>query len=169
MTIDSKYRTGTKAAPSRPAGRARYGDDLYGWVGEQISLLKAGRLSEIDIDNIAEELSDVGNEQYDKLESAIRVVLLHLLKWDHQPSHRSKSWVLSVREHRRRIERVLRKNPSLNPSIDEAMGEAYEDALDDAMRETDLPSTAFPITCAYDWETILKRTIEFDDLRSPEG
>jgi hypothetical protein len=55
------------------------------------------------------------------------------------------------------------------PSIGEAMGEAYEDARDDAMRETDLPRTAFPVLCAYDWETILKREIEFDDLRSPEG
>jgi hypothetical protein len=77
--------------------------------------------------------------------------------------------VFSIRKHRRRIDRVLGKNPSLNPSIDEAIGEAYENARDDAMREADLPKTAFPIRCAYDWETILKRTIEFDDLRSPEG
>ena len=49
------------------------------------------------------------------------------------------------------------------------MGEAYEDALDDAMRETNLPKTAFPVLCAYDWETILKREVEFDDLRSPGG
>jgi len=93
-------------------------------------------------------------------------VLLHLLKWDHQPSHRSKSWVLSIREHRRRIDRVLRKNPSLTPSIEKAMGEAYEDARDDAMRETNLPETALPTRCAYNWETILKRAIEFDDVRS---
>ncbi|MEA2897922.1 MAG: hypothetical protein QOJ84_3537 [Bradyrhizobium sp.] len=166
MTTTAKARDSAEIA-AQP--RRRYGDDLYGWVEDQIALLKAGRLSEIDADNIAEELSDVGNEQYDKLESAIRVVLLHLLKWDHQPSHRSKSWVLSIREHRRRIDRVLRKNPSLKPSIEEAMDEAYENARDDAMRETDLPKTAFPTKCAYDWETILKRAIEFDDLRSPEG
>ena len=166
MTITTKARD-TPETEGRT--QRRYGDDLYGWVEEQIALLKAGRLSEIDANNIAEELSDVGNEQYDKLESAIRVVLLHLLKWDHQPSHRSKSWVLSIREHRRRIDRVLRKNPSLKPSIEEAMGEAYENARDDALRETDLPKTAFPAKCAYDWETILKRAIEFDDLRSPES
>src|ERR1051325_3011536 len=110
-----------------------YGDDLYGWVEDQIALLKTGRLSEIDADNIAEELSDVGNEQYDKLESAIRVVLLQLLKWDHQSSRRSRSWVLSIREHRRRIGRVLKKNPSLKPSIEQAVSEAYENARDEAL------------------------------------
>jgi hypothetical protein len=166
MTTTTKARGGAEIA-AQP--RRRYADDLYGWVEDQIALLKAGRLSEIDTDNIVEELSDVGNEQYDKLESAIRVVLLHLLKWDHQPSHRSKSWVLSIREHRRRIDRVLRKNPSLMSSIEEATSEAYENARDDAMRETDLPQTAFPTKCTYDWETILKRAIEFGDLRSPES
>jgi hypothetical protein len=164
MTTTTKARGGAGIA-TQP--RRSYADDLYGWVEDQIALLKAGRLSEIDATNIAEELSDVGNEQYDKLESAIRVVLLHLLKWDHQSSHRSRSWVLSIREHRRRIDRILRKNPSLKPSIEEAMAEAYEDALDDAMGETNLPKTAFPVLSAYDWETILKREIEFDDLRSP--
>jgi hypothetical protein len=164
MTTTTKVRGSVEAAART---QRRYGDDLYGWVEDQIALLKSGRLSEIDADSIADELSDVGNEQYDKLESAIRVVLLRLLKWDHQPSHRSRSWVLSIREHRRRIERVLRKNPSLKPSIEEAVGEAYDNARDDAMRETDLPTPTFPVRCAYDWETILKRAVEFDDVRSP--
>jgi hypothetical protein len=164
MTTTTKARGGA-GITAQP--RRRYADDLYGWVEDQIALLKNGRLSEIDADNIAEELSDVGNEQYDKLESAIRVVLLHLLKWDHRPSHRSRSWVLSIREHRRRIGRVLRKNPSLKPSIEEAMGEAYENARDDAMRETDLAPSAFPVQCAYNWEMVVKRAVEFDDVRSP--
>ena len=51
----------------------------------QAELLRAGRLSEIDPAAIAEEIDDVGEEQYDKLESALRVLMLHLLKWDHQP------------------------------------------------------------------------------------
>ena len=53
----------------------------------------------------------MGEEQYDKLESALRVLMLHLLKWDHQPSMRSRSWTLTIREQRRRAERQLRKNP----------------------------------------------------------
>jgi hypothetical protein len=162
--------TTTKARDSAEAatqtGR-RYRDDLYGWVEDQVALLKNGRLSEIDADNIAEELGDVGKEQYDKLESAIRVVLLHLLKWDHQPSHRSKSWVLSIREHRRRIERLLHKNPSLKPEIAEAMREAYEDAQDDAVRETGLIEATFSDYCPYDWDEIMSRVVAADELQSP--
>jgi hypothetical protein len=164
MTTTTKARGNAEAAAGT---QRRYGDDLYGWVEDQIVLLKAGRLSEIDADNIAEELSDAGNEQYDKLESAIRVVLLHLLKWDHQPSHRSTSWVLSIREHRRRIGLVLRKNPSLKPSIEEATLEGYANAQDDAIRETGLPETVFPDLCPYDWETIMNRVVALGDISSP--
>jgi hypothetical protein len=164
MTTTTKARghAATEAHTQR-----RYGDDLYGWVEDQIALLKGGRLSEIDANNIAEELSDVGNEQYDKLESAIRIVLLHLLKWDHQPSHRSTSWVLSIREHRRRIGVVLRKNPSLKPSIEEATLDGYANAQDDAIRETGLSETVFPDVCPYDWDTIMNRVVALGDISSP--
>lgn len=146
----------------------RYADDFYGWVRRQVELLRTGRLTEIDAGNIAEELSDVGEEQYDKLESALRVLLLHLLKWDHQPTHRSRSWVFSIQEQRRRIMRVLRKNPSLKSHRDEAVNEGYEDAVADAAGETGLAETTFPATCPYSWAEITIRVIEFDDVRSPK-
>ncbi len=56
---------------------ARYNADRYGWAAQQAGLLREGRLSEIDAPNIAEELDDAGNEQYDKLESALTVLLMH--------------------------------------------------------------------------------------------
>ena len=81
----------------------------------------------------------MGEEQYDKLESALRVLMLHLLKWDHQPDRRSRSWTLSVREQRRRAHRQLRKNPGLKSQLDEALEAAYEDARLEAASETGLP------------------------------
>jgi hypothetical protein len=151
-----------------PAASIRYEDDLYGWVEQQVALLKAGRLSEIDAGNIAEELSDVGGEQYDKLESSIRVIVLHLLKWDFQSERRSRSWMLSIAEHRRRAARVLRKNPSLKAGLDEAVDDAYEDAKGDAARKTNLPNDTFPRVCPYVWNEITSRVILFGDEQSPE-
>jgi hypothetical protein len=114
MATEDKTRkrpSASLATASEPRdGLARYDVDLYGWAVQQADLLRAGRLSEIDAPNIAEELHDVGNEQYDKLESAVAVLLLHLLKWDHQPGRRGRGWENTIREQRRRIERVLKKN-----------------------------------------------------------
>jgi hypothetical protein len=52
---------------------ACYDRDLYSWAVEQAALLRAGRIIEADAGNIAEELDDVGTEQYNKLESALRI------------------------------------------------------------------------------------------------
>jgi hypothetical protein len=134
-------------------------DDLYSWARRQAELLRAGRLSEIDSAAIAEEIDDVGDEQYDKLESSLRVVILHLLKWDHQPDRRSRSWTLSIREQRRRVLRQLRKNPGLKPLLDEAISEAYEDARDEASSETGLPLTAFPESRPYEYSEIMERPV----------
>jgi hypothetical protein len=153
--------------PQHPSARRPYRGDLFGWVQDQIALLNAGKFSEIDAVNIADELGDVGNEQYDKLESAVRVIIFHFLKWDHQSERRSRSWVGSIVEQRRRVERVLKKNPSLKPHIEEAVVEAYEDAVTDAAVETGLPEKTFPESCPYPWDDILNGVVALDDLQSP--
>src|ERR1700735_1674107 len=133
-------RNVARKEPGAPTKR----DDLYSWALHQAELLRAGRLSEIAPVAIAEEIDDVGEEQYDKLESALRVVMLHLLKWDHQPERRSRSWTLSILKHRKRALRQLRRNPGLRSRLDEALEAAYEDAQLEASSETGLPVKAFP-------------------------
>ena len=133
--------------------------DLYSWAVRQAELLRAGRLSEIDPAAIAEEIDDVGEEQYDKLESALRVLMLHLLKWDHQPERRSRSWTATVREQRRRVLRQLRKNPGLRSRLNEALGDAYDDARDEAYVETGLPLKVFPANRPFDYEEIMERAV----------
>ena len=148
--------------PTRPAqGGARYERDLYTWAVEQAALLRAGRTAEADVRNIAEELDDVGNEQYDKLESALRLILLHLLKWDHQPERRSRSWHLSVRVHRKHVLKVLRKNPGLKSVADEAVIEAYDIARTEAAAQTLLEEESFPSDCPYSWGEVMERPIDW--------
>jgi len=164
-TTTSKVRSATAETPAAPA---RYEDDLYGWVEQQVALLKAGRVAEIDVENVAEELSDVARNQYDKLESALRVLMLHLLKWDHQPTHRSRSWVRSIEVQREHATRVLQENPSLKPRVPEATMKAYDNARKEAAFETGLAKKLFPTDCPYDWSAITTRFVEFDDQRSPD-
>ena len=133
--------------------------DLYSWARKQAELLRAGRLAEIDPAAIAEEIDDVGEEQYDKLESALRVVMLHLLKWDHQRENRNRSWMLSIRQHRRRAQRQFRKNPGLKSRLDEALDEAFEDARDEAASETGLPLRAFPLKRPFEYLEVMERPV----------
>ena len=150
-----------KSAPAEAPERASYDCDLYSWAIEQAALLRAGRLDQVDALNIAEEIDDVGDEQYDKLESAIGVIVLHLLKWDHQPQRRSRSWTLSSAVHRKRALRVLRKNPGLKPKVDEAIVEAYETARLEAASQTLLEEDVFPLECPYSRGEILDREVRW--------
>lgn len=153
-------RQSTRSKPQGPPQGARHAEDLYSWVQEQVALLRAGRLGEVDAGNIAEELADVGNEQLDKLESAIAVLSLHLLKWDHQPDRRTRSWQLSIREQRRRIARVLKRNPGLKALLAQAVEEGYADGRDRALAETGLEDDALPEVCPYALDDMMTREIE---------
>ena len=142
-------------------GSAHYDRDLYTWAVEQAALLRAGKIAEADARNIAEELDDVGNEQYDKLESALRVILLHLLRWDHQPERRSRSWQASIKVQRNHVRKVLRKNPGLRPLVGEAIEDAYADARLEIAGEIDRDESAFPEQCPYPMGVIMERLVEW--------
>jgi Domain of unknown function DUF29 len=148
-------RNVVRKEPDAPTKR----DDLYSWALRQSGLLRAGRLAEIDSVAIAEEIDDVGEEEYYRLESALRVVMLHLLKWDHQRERRSRSWTLSIREHRRRVLRQLRRSPGLKSQLDEALEAAYEDARLEASSETGLPLKVFPLKLPFDYSEVIERLI----------
>jgi hypothetical protein len=139
----------------------RYEDDRYIWLNEQVELLRAGRLTELDAHNLAEELGDVAKMIEHQLESSIAVLTQHLLKWDHQPERRSRSWESTIREQRRRIARLIAKNPRLKGALAEALQEGYLDGRDRAIGETNIDKSAFPVSCPYIFEAMMQREIEF--------
>jgi hypothetical protein len=145
-----------------PRAGTRHEADLYTWVQEQVAHLRAGRVEVLDLDNIAEELSDVGSEQYDKLESAIEVLLAHALKWDFQPERRSRIWTLTIAEQRLRIERQLRKNPGLKSRIAEAVTDGFRTGRLRAAREMRRSLETLPTDNPYAWDDILNRPFELD-------
>jgi len=135
-----------------------YHTDFHAWAFEQARRIRAGEA--VDIENVAEELEDLGRSEQDKLESYLRVLMIHLLKWQFQPSHRSRSWELTIKEQRRRVARVLRDNPSLKSLLAESLVEAYALAILGASRETGLEETAFPAVCPYSLEQMLTEPLK---------
>jgi hypothetical protein len=76
---------GSKAC-SRGTIATDYEVDVYAWVRAQIHVLRASAWSPLDIEHLADEIADVGRSESHALTSALGVVLLHLLKWDPQPT-----------------------------------------------------------------------------------
>jgi len=84
--------------------------------------------------------------------------MLHVLKWDHQPARRSRSWALSIKQQRFEINNVLDDNPGLKPRVAEAIARAYRGARIDAAKETGLDEDQFPANCPYSFDDITKRS-----------
>ena len=156
----SRHRKDIEAdlAPAAEPVRAAYERDFYSWTIEQARLIRESRDSTLDRDNLAEEIESLGREQFNKLVSALRVAMMHMLKWDHQPSKRSRSWMLSIKQQRYDIDNVLDDNPGLKPRISEAIARAYRSARIDAAKETGLDEAEFPEACPYSFDDITKRS-----------
>lgn len=144
--------------PSRPTppfapASPPYELDGYGWAFAQARLLREGRFDLVDVQNLAEEIESVGKSEQRAAENNLRLVLIHQLKWRYQPERRGKSWVGSIREHLRRFDRIMAKNPSLKSQLEEIRAEAYREARFDAGEETGLGEDALPED-ALRWEEI---------------
>lgn len=123
---------------------ALYKQDYYLWLEKTVQALKAGNLDELDIRNLIEEIDDMGKSERRALKSNLTVVLLHLLKYKYQPTHRSNSWLGSILEHRLRLRDQLEESPRLKPYLKEVFAKCYGDAALRAPVETGLPSSTFP-------------------------
>lgn len=134
-----------------------YGKDFVAWADQQALLLEQGRWSELDLVNLIEEVRDLGNRHRDALESQLRRLLMHLLKWQYQPEGRSGSWDGTIKEARKQITRLIRKHPVLALHSQKAWLECYLDAREDAGDETGIPDDTFPLDCPYTLEQVLAR------------
>lgn len=68
-----------------------YEQDFYAWTMKNAQLLRQGKLTEIDVEHVAEELESMGRSERRELINRLMVLLAHLLKWQLQPSLRGKS------------------------------------------------------------------------------
>ena len=126
-----------------------YDEDFYAWAMATSALLRQRRFAEIDIVHVAEELEDMGKRERRALESYIRNVTLHLLKWRYQPEKRGSSWRQSIRNRRLEIQKLLRDSPSLTGQIPQMLDDEYPAARADAIDET------FPAHCPFTVEQVL--------------
>ncbi|MDD5265864.1 MAG: DUF29 domain-containing protein [Methylococcales bacterium] len=126
-----------------------YEKDFYSWTQEQAELLKHGRFSELDIDNLIEEIETMGRSEKRELESRLTILLLHLLKWKYQDVRRGRSWQLSIDEQRLQFCKTLSENPGLKPALDEIIKDAYKLAVIKAARETKISKAVFPECCPW--------------------
>lgn len=137
-----------------------YDTDFNLWVESQIVALKTQRLEDLDLSNLIEEVEDLAKQDKKALRSYSKILLMHLLKWQYQPSKRSKSWKASISNARIEIEDILLDSPSLRSYLPTVVDQAYKSARILAADETGLTIETFPTDCLYS----LAKALETDFL-----
>ncbi len=140
-----------------------YEQDFYTWTQEQAALLRAGRVSELDLANLAEEVESMGRSEKRELESRMAVIICHLLKLliqTNRTAANEKSWINSLDVQRDDLADHLQDNPGLKtPAIMKAaLAKAWKRGRDEAIRETDLDRDDFPTENPFGLDQIMDPT-----------
>jgi hypothetical protein len=121
-----------------------YEEDFVLWLFSQAQLLRERKFEALDVDNLIEEIEGMGRSDRRALRHRVSLVLVHLLKCKFQPEQRSRGWLGTLVEQRRRISHLIKDSPSLRRLVAEYAHEEYESAVSQAAKETGLPTSTFP-------------------------
>ncbi|MBC5795824.1 DUF29 domain-containing protein [Sphaerospermopsis sp. LEGE 00249] len=134
--------------------------DFNLWLEQTAIFLKEGKLEQLDIENLIEEIEGMSRKEKDALESNLIRILQHLLRWKYQPEKRSPSWSYTIIEHSRRLNKAFKNSPSLKRHFDAVFDECYQEACKAAAVETQLSLTTFPESCPFTKSDVLDVNVD---------
>jgi hypothetical protein len=132
-----------------------YTEDFNRWLQQTAQCLRERRWQEVDVDQLIEEIEDLGKSERRSIASQLTRLLLHLLKWQYEPQRRSDSGLDSITDARTQIDLAVQDSPSLRNYPAEQLDQSYRQARQKASRQMALPLAVFPETCPYPVELIL--------------
>ncbi len=121
-------------------------------------------MENLDWENLAEEVEDLANRNADALESQSERLIAHLLKIAVAPARirdeNLRLWQLSVRDARRKISTILKRNPGLKARTEDLFTEAWPGGRDQALAATGLPDEAIPEECPWTFEEAMDESFQ---------
>lgn len=123
-----------------------YEDDFTLWIEDTVAKLRTENFSDLDLENLIEEIESLGKSQRKELKSRLQTLLAHLLKRlcvRLPPDYNG--WERTIREQRKELGLLLEDSPSLNQLLLEVVDKTYQKALTEV--KEDYPETQFPDTC----------------------
>ncbi|MGK7881263.1 MAG: DUF29 domain-containing protein [Crocosphaera sp.] len=138
MTVDTNQSTETL-----------YEQDYNLWLEKTVKNLRLREFSEIDLDNLIEELESMGRSDKRALKSLLTRLFEHLLKiayWETERSYNQNKWKVEIRTFRQQITDLLNDSPSLNNYLNSIFEQCYHRARNNMIDLTGLSSQFFPDT-----------------------
>jgi predicted unusual protein kinase regulating ubiquinone biosynthesis (AarF/ABC1/UbiB family) len=126
------------------------------WLEETIKLLKEHKLEELDLENLIEELENLGRRDKAKVASLLEQIIRHLLLleyWQEEAQYNSGHWKAEIRSFRNQLKRNLTTN--LYQYLESEFSSIYKDALGYVIDKTEGKLDSLPQNCNYSLEQLL--------------
>lgn len=125
-----------------------YEKDFALWIEETVKQLKCGDFSQVDLENLIEEVETLGRSECKAVDSFLSRLLEHLLKrcYVNLPEC-YRGWEIEIRNFRKELKREFKNSLSLQQFMLEILSESYQEALE-AMKE-DYNNNYFPDICPF--------------------
>jgi hypothetical protein len=150
--------------------RSLYEDDIYAWARQQAEVLRSlaetrrDLPNELDLENVAEEIEDVGKSELSKVESFIQLILVHLIKAASAPHARSlRKWELEVRLFHAQLLKNLSRSMRAKIDMDEIWGLSQLKAEADLIDEGDELPPGLPVKPPFSLEDLAGKEFDFED------
>lgn len=144
-----------------------YEQDYCLWLLATAEQLRQGNFTDMDVENLIEEIESMGKSQRHALKSFLKRLLEHLLKlayWESERQNNCRHWCEEIYNFCDEIQDLLADSPSLKPYLQEIFQESYATAVD---KITSLTKLTLPIQPTFTLEQVLNKKwfpINIDDI-----
>ena len=138
--------------------KSLYEQDEYLWLTETIKLLRENRLTELDVENLIEELESLSKRDRNRVESFLRQIIIHLLLlqyWTEEYEYNYRHWQAEIANFRIQLNRALTQN--LRKHLLENQEEIYQEAVFIVFQKTGISLQNFPLICPYSLQNLLDK------------
>lgn len=135
--------------------KSLYETDDFKWLELTIQLLKNQQFNSLDLDNLIEELEDLGSEKRNAVVSLLQQVIRHLLLleyWTSEAEFNANHWKSEIYNFRDQLDRKL--TTTLKNYLAENLESIYKRALGYVELKTG-NSVNLPSECPYNLEQLL--------------
>jgi hypothetical protein len=125
------------------------------WLEETIKLLKNHKFQELDLENLIEELEDLGKRDKNAVASLLEQIIRHLLLlqyWTSESENNTVHWQGEIYTFRTQLNRRITTN--LRNYLESELDSIYKDALGFVKIKTQ-NSVNFPSGCPYSLNQLL--------------
>ena len=126
-----------------------YNSDYHKWLEITIEQLRSNHFSELDLENLIEELLAMGKTEIRTANSLIKQLIIHRLKLDKLPNLESrKHWQKEINNFQEQLEDLLSSSLKAKINLEKIYGRAKKEILLDYAIE-------LPQECPYSLEELL--------------